>query len=414
MNRSRGLVLIIAGILTVMIGCTEKTSSLKAGIWRSTLDRADGYKIAFNFEVKDSADKKIIYIINGEERLLVDSIRLNGDSVFINMPFFESGFKAKLDAQNNLVGVFFKRLADKDQVIPFHAVYGEKDRFPVTAKPSASIDGRWAVEFRDSKDNVENSVGEFSQNGNHVKGTFLNTSGDYRYLDGVINDDSIQLSAFDGGHAYLFTAKISGDSIKGGRFFSGPVASERWVAKKNDSAALPDAFAETKMKSGQRSLDFSFKSIDGKTVSINDPEYKNKVVVIQIMGSWCPNCMDETKFLSDYYSKNKDKGVEMVGLAYERSTDFDRSAKSLQSFRRRFDVQYPILVTGVTVSDSLRAEKTLPQIEKINAFPTTIFIDKKGDVRKIHTGFTGPGTGEHYDEFKKEFDELVTGLLNEK
>jgi hypothetical protein len=86
----------------------------------------------------------------------------------------------------------------------------------------------------------------------------------------------------------------------------------------------------------------------------------------------------------------------------------------LQSFRRRFDVQYPILVTGVTVSDSLRSEKTLPQIEKINAFPTTIFVDKKGDVRKIHTGFTGPGTGEHYDEFKKEFDELVTGLLNEK
>ena len=115
--------------------------------------------------------------------------------------------------------------------------------------------------------------------------------------------------------------------------------------------------------------------------------------------------MDETKFLSDYYSRNKDKGVEIMGLAYERSTDFERSAKSLQSFRKRFDVQYPILVTGVTVSDSLRAEKTLPQIEKINAFPTTNLIDRKGDVRKIHTGFTGPGTGEHYDEFKKEFDE---------
>ncbi len=414
MNRSRRLVLTITSVLTVLVGCAEKNPSLKSGIWRSTLDRADGRQIAFNFEVKDSAGRKIIYIMNGEERLLVDSIRINGDSVHINMPFFESGFKARLDDNGNLTGIFFKRLADKDQTVPFHAVYDEKERFPVTAKPSASIDGRWAVEFRDSKNNIENSVGEFSQNGNHVKGTFLNTSGDYRYLDGVINGDSVKLSAFDGGHAYLFTAKISGDSITDGRFYSGPVASQQWVAKKDDKATLPDAFAETKMKPGQRSLDFSFKSIDGKTVSINDPEYKNKVVVIQIMGSWCPNCMDETKFLSDYYSKNKDKGVEMVGLAYERSTDFDRSAKSLQSFRKRFDVQYPILVTGVTVSDSLRSEKTLPQIEKINAFPTTIFIDKKGDVRKIHTGFTGPGTGEHYDEFKKEFDELITGLLNEK
>jgi peroxiredoxin len=414
MNRSRRLALAMASVLITMVSCAEKSPSLKTGIWRSTLDRADGRQIAFNFEVKDSAGKKVIYIINGEERLLVDSIRINGDSVLINMPFFESGFRAKLNDKNNLEGVFFKRLADKDQIVPFHAVYNEKERFPITSKPTGSINGRWAVEFRDSKNNIENSVGEFHQKGNHVKGTFLNTSGDYRYLDGVVNGDSVQLSAFDGGHAYLFTAKISGDSITGGKFYSGPVASEQWVAKKDDKAALPDAFEETKMKPGQQSLDFSFKSIDGKTVSINDPEYKNKVVIIQIMGSWCPNCMDETKFLSDYYSRNKDKGVEMVGLAYERSTDFERSAKALQSFRNRFNVQYPILVTGVTVSDSLRSEKTLPQIEKINAFPTTIFIDRKGVVRKIHTGFTGPGTGEHYDEFKKEFDELVTGLLNEK
>jgi hypothetical protein len=124
--------------------------------------------------------------------------------------------------------------------------------------------------------------------------------------------------------------------------------------------------------------------------------------------------MDETKFLSDYYNKNHRKGLEIIGLAYERTTDFKTSQKDLLPFKKRFHVQYPILITGVTVSDSLSAEKTLPQLESINAFPTTIFVDRKGNIRKIQAGFSGPATGEHYTEFKKEFNQIVNELLSEK
>ena len=137
-------------------------------------------------------------------------------------------------------------------------------------------------------------------------------------------------------------------------------------------------------------------------------------MIVQIMGSWCPNCMDETRFLSDYYKKNKDRGIRIIALAYERTTNFDESKKSLQSFKNRFEVTYPVLVTPVAVNDSLRTEKTLPQIKKILGFPTTIFIDKKGRVRKISTGFNGPGTGDHYEIFKKEFNEIIDHLLTEK
>jgi thiol-disulfide isomerase/thioredoxin len=148
-------------------------------------------------------------------------------------------------------------------------------------------------------------------------------------------------------------------------------------------------------------------------VSLQDKAFRNKVVIIQIMGSWCPNCMDETRFLSDYYKKNKDRGIEVIALAYERTANYNESRKSLQSFKSRFDITYPVLITGVAVSDTLRTEKTLPRIKKILGFPTTIFIDKKGRVRKISTGFNGPGTGDHYEIFKKEFNELVDGLLKE-
>jgi hypothetical protein len=123
--------------------------------------------------------------------------------------------------------------------------------------------------------------------------------------------------------------------------------------------------------------------------------------------------MDETAFLSDYYRKNKQKGVEIIGLAYEYTTDFERSKKSIEKFKERFNVEYTLLNTGVTVGDSLRTEKTLPQLTQIKSFPSTIFLDKTGRVAKIRAGFEGPGTGVHYEELKKDFVETVDALLKQ-
>jgi thiol-disulfide isomerase/thioredoxin len=131
------------------------------------------------------------------------------------------------------------------------------------------------------------------------------------------------------------------------------------------------------------------------------------------MGSWCPNCMDETGFLSPWYKANKDRGVEIVALAYERSTDFRRSKTSLETFKNRFQVTYPMLITGVTVGDPDKAKKTLPQVDAIRAFPSTLILDKQGHIRKIEAGFAGPGTGEHYEQLQKDFNDDINALLKE-
>ena len=410
------LVICLSIITLMSLHFTNKPSILKSGTWRATIERPDGQQIVFNFESKDSAGKKIIYVINASERLLVDSIETLQDSVFIQMPFFESGFKAKVLPDGNLQGVWIKKYGKIVQSLPFKAEYNTNQRFEVSSPAIANISGRWSSYFKGKNNQVSTIVGEFKQKGSHVTGTFLDPTGDYRFLEGVIDGDSLKLSGFDGGHAFLFTAKVdNAHTISGGKFYSGARSIEDWNAEKNDQAAIPDGYGETKIKYGAGKLNFSFRDIDdGHNVSISDKTFENKVIVIQIMGSWCPNCMDETKFLSEYYKKNRQKGVEVIGVAYERTTDFGSSQKALQSFKKRFDVQYPILVSGVTVSDSLRAEKTLPQLEKIEAFPTTIFVDKKGDIRKVHSGFNGPATGEHYTEFKKEFNEIIEGLLAEK
>jgi len=393
------------------IAQAQQNQHLQNGIWRAVLQRKDGHEIAFNFEVKDSAGKKILHIRNATERLLVDDISFDNDSVLITLPFFDSQLRAAIIDNTELKGVWLKRLTNGYAATPFVAFSNQSFRFNTSGKPAtANVSGKWAVTFLDSAKN-ENDIGEFKQQGNYVSGTFLTATGDYRFLEGVMDGDSLKLSCFDGTHAYLFTGKVDEQTISGAKFFAGATYKQDWFAKRDSTAQLPDEFSLTKMKPGEKHFNFSFRDIDGKMVSINDARFKNKVVIIQIMGSWCPNCMDETPFLSSLYDQYKDKGVEVIGLAYERSTDFQRSQQSLRSFQKRFNVQYEMLITGATVSDSLKTQKTLPQLEKIVGFPTTIFLNKNGEVEKIHTGFNGPGTGEHYEEQKKEFYDIVDALL---
>ncbi|HTE12985.1 MAG TPA: TlpA disulfide reductase family protein [Chitinophagaceae bacterium] len=381
--------------------------------WRAQLHRPDGQRIIFNFEWVTEKGTPVWYIRNASERIRVTDIQIKGDSMIVQMPLFESQFRIKKDkAGTSLSGNWIKGGAVKTQVIPFTANKGGQ-RFNAGNDAYWNINGRWAVEFV-NKNSPEPAVAEFTQHVNYLSGTFLNPTGDYRYLEGIISNDTLQLSCFDGGHAFLFTAKVENkNTISNGWFYSGAVFKQEWHAEKNDTASLPEEDAAMYLRAGEEKLHFKFNDLEGKPVSIDDERFKNKVVVVQLMGSWCPNCMDETAFLSDYYNKNRQRGIEIVSLAYEYSADRERSVKTLKKFQQRFNVQYPMLITGVTVNDSLRTEKTLPELTPIKFFPSSAILDKKGVVRKLDTGFNGPATGDHYLQYKKEFEETINKLLNE-
>jgi thiol-disulfide isomerase/thioredoxin len=402
-------------LLVVLAGCSGR-QEFRDGQWRAYLERKDGNNVVFNFDVKDSAGRKVLYMRNAAERVEVDSVTVDGDSVFIRFPFFESQLRGALTADGNLEGVWIIHLADSFRAMPFKAFYGENYRFKGnSSKAFSSAEGRWAAVFRSSngKDTTLR-VGEFSQAGPEVIGTFLDAGGDLRYLQGIMDGDTLRLSTWDGStHAYYFTALRRGDSLVGGKYYAGPVNYSTWSAVKDSTAHLADEYAITKWKK-EVPFGFNFKDLDGRPVSFSDDRFKGKVVLVQIMGSWCPNCLDETRFLSKFYDEYHNKGVEIVSLAYERSTDFDRSARAVRLFQTGFDVKYPMLITGVTVSDPQKAAKTLPQLDDIANFPTTIFVNKKGQIERIHTGFSGPGTGEHYEEQKKEIYNEVNHLLAEK
>jgi peroxiredoxin len=396
--------------LSLSIGANAQ-STLKNGTWRATLLREDGNEIVFNLDVDQKKGKTVFYIVNGEEKMKVDDIHFRKDSLFIDMPVFESSFKLKVLSQDSIAGTWIKRGTSKDQTMPFSASAKQDYRFQaLNGNATEQAGGKWKIDFIRG-DNHETAIGNFVQNGNNVTGSVLTPTGDYRFLSGTVTGNLLQLSTFDGVHAIVFKATINKDSMTAGQTISSKAPVGSWVATRDSNAALPSEQL-TKVKDGQDStLNFSFKDLDGKTVSINDKRFKNKVVVIQLMGSWCPNCMDETAFMSEYYKKNKQRGIEMIGLAYEYTTDIKRSTYSLRKFQKRFDVKYPILIASATVADPQRTEKTLPQLTAIKVFPTTIIVGKDGKVAHIETDFFGPGTGEYYTKYIEKFDQTIDALL---
>ncbi|WP_343914812.1 TlpA disulfide reductase family protein [Aquimarina litoralis] len=387
---------------------SNETLTLKSGLWKASMTVQDNEELPFLFEVFED---QTLRIFNAEETIDVDEVTVKGDSLYIKFPVFEGYIAAKFNDSTTITGSFIKESLDR--IVPFKGEYGVKDRFEILAKPTANIQGNWESVFSpDTPEDKYIAKGIFKQNGNVVTGTFRTTTGDYRYLEGVINNNKLELSTFDGAHAFFFKAEVT-DSTMNGYFYSGNHWKEPFVAKRNESYELPSEDSLTFLKEGYDRFAFSFPDAKGNQISLEDERFKGKVTLVQIMGTWCPNCMDETKFYVDYYNKNKNKDIEFVALAFEYAKTSEKAFKSIERMRTKLKVAYPILLAQYGTSNKEKAQEKLPMLNHVLSYPTTVFIDKKGSVRKIHTGFNGPATGQKYLDFKQEFESFVNQLLNE-
>ncbi len=401
---------VLSLLIVSLLACSE-SSEIETGVWRAEITTVAG-TLPFNFDIQKKGEGYEVFGLNGEERLLMDEAYLDEeDSLHIPMEIFDAEIIAKANGKK-LNGTFRLKTGKLSiRESNFTATFGENYRFVEKSMESEiSVSGKYDVLFK-YDDKSYPAVGVFEQNGNAVTGTFLTTTGDYRYLQGNVVGDSLMLSCFDGTHVFLFKAKIEGENLVGGIFGASLTYTESWTGVKNENAVLPEATSLTHLKEGFDSIEFSFKNEKGEAVSLTDERYKNKVLAVQILGSWCPNCMDETKFLVPFYQKNKDNGFEVIGLAFEKKTDPDFAYPKITRMKERFNIPYEVLIAGV--NDKTEAAKSLPMLDHILSFPTLITIDKTGKVREIHTGFSGPGTGEYYTKFVTDYNKLVAKLLSE-
>jgi thiol-disulfide isomerase/thioredoxin len=390
---------------------TPSTPTAATGRWRFVLQLGPEVELPFMAELSRQGEGYGLVIQNADERLPVDTVLRHGDSLYIRLAVFDSEFQGKMVDSTHLAGVWRDYSRGEDYAIPFTASRTDGPRFSPQKGAAASLAARYQATFSPGTEDSYPAVGSFTQTGAQVSGSFLTETGDYRYLEGVVAGQQLRLSAFDGSHAFLFVGDIAGDSLQG-TFYSGTHWREPWAAVADPQAALRDPETLTYLAPGYDALAFRFANADGEDVALSDPRYQGKVVIVQLLGSWCPNCMDETRLFAQWYDRYHEQGLEIIGLAFERAKEPAQAWRSLDRMQAALDVHYDILLASTSPSKA-DASAALPMLNQVMSFPTSIYLDRQGRVRKIHTGFYGPGTGAPYLRFVEQYEGLLETLLAE-
>lgn len=404
-------ILIFIAFSTGSFAQGNNSIKLKKGKWIAELDLTSSDVLPFDLLIEKKKKNYSFYVINGEEQIKMDSAIVINDSVHLSFPYFNSEIVFNIDSKKSISGYWQNFNKGDNYKIPFGSKKSRGARFMNVKKRAEgiNINGKWEVEFEPNTDGAYPAVGVFKQGveSNKVTGTFLTETGDYRFLAGNTVNDSLYLSCFDGSHAFLFKAK-STERILEGKFFSGSHWQSEWKAKENASIELTSPDELTYLKDSSV-FEFSLKQLDGSTFNYPKDVSSDKVVIIQIMGSWCPNCLDESMFYKKLYEKYHNQGLEIIAVGYETGDNFTTHAENISRLKEKLNLDFTFLVGGNASKDL--ASQHFNMLNEILSFPTSIYIGRDGSVKRIHTGFNGPGTGDYYNEYVKNTTMLVEYLL---
>jgi thiol-disulfide isomerase/thioredoxin len=395
--------LVVFGCILLISCNSEDSEKLELGDYVGRLEVENNKYLPFNFSVTNDST----LVVQNSSEIVDFSIVYSKDSIFIKSKVFEGFIKGVL-VENKINGFF--TIESLDRSVPFSS-YKNNNRFNIDFDENKKLTlNRWKFTFNPNKDNASFSVGIFNSIGeNEISATFRTTTGDYGYMHGGYKENKIVLSTFNGSRAYLFEAEMNKDSIEG-VMYAGNHSKTIVKGVLDNDFELSNEYSLTSLKGKNQKFDFSFENTLGKLISIDDKFYDGKSMVVQLMGSWCSNCLDESKFYVDYMNKNELKDIEFVALAFEYAKTKDDALNSIQKLKKQLGINYPILLAQYGSSDKSRALEKFPMLNKIISYPTTIFLDKNKDVIKIHTGFNGPATGEKYTEFINEFNSTIKFL----
>jgi thiol-disulfide isomerase/thioredoxin len=374
-------------------------------------------ELPFLFDVVYDSDTSFhIEVLNGEEKIIIRDIKwgrdrsVAKDTMRIEFSPFNS-FIHTVYEEGVMQGFWYDRNRGPDYKIPFAAFYGNRNRFvqDVNLKPETDFGGEWRVEFG-TGDEVYDAIAEFRQNSRRLEGTFRTATGDYRFLAGLAEENKMYLSTFDGTHAYLFHGKQMPDGTIQGFFKSGNHYVTNWKAWRDDDFELPPEDSLTYMRGIEAPFNPAFMGIDGQPFYFGAPDQLGKVQVVQIMGTWCPNCKDETEFLIEYLKENPSEDLEVIAVAFEKQMGQENALRQIRAYKEKMGIPYRMLWGGYYRKKDASAQ--MPMLNEVISYPTLLFIDKENKVRKIKTGFNGPATSK-YEETTRDIAKTIEDLLAE-
>ncbi|TNE56134.1 MAG: TlpA family protein disulfide reductase [Bacteroidetes bacterium] len=397
--------------LTFSVSCFlgQTNIKVKEGIWAAGLVLNDTTTLPFKLQVANSQKSLVFTIHNAEEQIQLTRFRAIGDSFQIDFPHFHSFLRFKRINKKKISGYWQNLNKGTNYRIPFCANYVKK---PVKNDVSnLALSGKWKVVFDPRSGNPDLAQGVFNSSSEGLEGTFLTETGDFRFLSGRTDQQHFFLSCFDGSHAFYFSGDVSGEQISNGHFYSGKHYHTDWIAHKDDAFSLRDPDSITYLKENS-AFRFSFKQTDGNTFDFPNKAFHDKVTIVQIMGTWCPNCLDEIMYFKDIYKKYHSQGLEIISIAYETPESFEKQVEIIELYKKRLNLNHLFLVGGQ--ASKSKSSEDFSMLNEIISYPTVIFIDRGGDVVRIHTGFNGPGTGKVYQDYAEETERFIQKLLKDR
>jgi thiol-disulfide isomerase/thioredoxin len=393
---------LLGALFLFLISFSAYSQGLNPGPWRFELKTQHG-TIPFIIDIKKNNDDYKGILHNGQEEIALNDIKVEKGQVTIPLQTYEITMELSRQKKGRLAGYLIRHNKNPKTKIPVIATFGVNERFQEKGlKPTIELTGRWAVTLTDEQNKKDTGIVIFKQQENQLTGTILTPTGDFRYFAGFISENEFTTASFDGVYNYLFKGEVVNGQLKA-RLLSNYKTTIEGI--RNEKAELPDAYLQTQLKS----LQFLFPDLDGNLISLKDQKFKNRPVIVQLFGSWCPNCLDEMNYLIPWYKKNQKRGVEIIALAFERSLSPEDAKKQLKKTQAKFNIPYTLLIAGSTSED--RPKDKIKEVVNFISFPTTIFLNRDHKVIKVHAGFTGPSTGEFYERWKTEFNQTVNELL---
>ncbi|MDX2115699.1 MAG: TlpA disulfide reductase family protein [Planctomycetota bacterium] len=372
-----------------------------------------GGEVAFGLELREVGETLVAHVVNGQEKIVVPTASLVDGVLTLDFDYFGSKVVAQSkDGGETFEGEWAKRRSK-----------GEWTRMAFVARPAGvrtleirplpeGLAGRYGATFAKEAEGAVFILG--GEDARELRGTFLTTTGDYRFLAGSVEsvaaDGSgvFRLSCFDGAHAFLFRAGFDGKGSLTGEFWSGATYHDTWRAERDESAALPDPFGLTRFTGSAEGLnDLSFPDVNGTMRTMR--EFAGRPRVIELFGTWCPNCLDATRVLTRLQERYGPRGLAVIGLAFETTGDEELDRAQVAVYAERHRVPYTMLVAGSR--DKAQAARAFPMLDKLRAYPTFIFVDESGKVRGVYTGFSGPATGEEHERLVRSFERMIESML---
>ena len=382
------------------------------GLWTGSLELPEGRQLAFQMYLDLKGAAPSGYFINGTERTPIPEIHSRNDSV--TFVFSEYGAAMIGEWRSGELRGHFLRFRKDTTAMAFHASPMVPPTTAATA-PSTKVPlvGKFVVYLR-TKDEIDSSMtATFWARGDSVFGTFIAPDGDFGLMAGKQSNNELQLCRFTGWQANMLDLR-SAEGHWQGLYFARTNTPIPFTLEPISSPRKTVPAAErTRMKDPRRPFRFSGVTITGDTVRSTDAVFRGKVLLIDIMGTWCHNCMDAAPLLEQLYREFGDRGLQVIGLSFELSDDFAAARKNLLLYQERYGITYPVLFCGTTVDANVQA-RLRSQLDNFFSFPTSIFVDKRGIVSSIHVGFKGIGTGEGYQQQVQDYYEIVKNLLKVK